>query len=438
MSPVSTNLDLPHECGRAHFCSIIPPYLLTAIANSEAAPQENRKAAEETLTRTASLAGARRERTTNLRGTGAPPDSRPTQQQSIVPDHILRNIAESEDVDLETRADMQRTLLHSNVIREARQASLQPTTLEKAQPPHMWREVYDFQHTQNDEVLPGILIRSEGEPSVQAAHDPAVDQCYDNLGATFDFYATVLGRNSINNRGLPLTGTVHYGKNFANAFWNSKQMVFGDGDNFITNFTKSLDVIGHELTHGVTESTAGLLYHNQSGALNESISDVFGSLVQQYHLKQTAADADWLIGEDCLFPGVKGVALRSMKAPGTAYDDPKIGKDPQGATMAEYKNLKDDESGDYGGVHINSGIPNRAFYLVATKLGGNSWDRAGKIWYNALIDSRTTPDCSFEKFANITCLVARGMYTNEVEEAVRNAWIEVGVYKAGAVPQLDE
>ena len=137
--------------------------------------------------------------------------------------------------------------------------------------------------------------------------------------------------------------------------WNGSQMLYGDGDNSIfIDFTKGNDVIGHELTHGVTQYEANLTYSQQLGALNESVSDVFGSLLEQYHLQQTAGDADWLIGQGLLTANVKGIALRSMKAPGTAYDDPVLGKDPQPAHMKDYVNTVSDN----GGVHINSGIPN--------------------------------------------------------------------------------
>src|SRR5262249_6826367 len=149
---------------------------------------------------------------------------------------------------------------------------------------------------------------------------------------------------------------------------------------YFNRFTISVDIMGHELTHGVTAYTAGLIYQGQSGALNESISDVFGSMVKQFALSQTVATADWLIGAGIFTPKVNGVALRSMKEPGTAYNDPVLGKDPQPADMAHYVNT----SSDNGGVHINSGIPNRAFYLTAVALGGNSWDRAGRIWYATL------------------------------------------------------
>src|SRR5260221_6079606 len=155
-------------------------------------------------------------------------------------------------------------------------------------------------------------------------------------------------------------------------------MVYGDGDGDLFElFTKPIDVTGHELTHGVTQYSANLNYQDQSGALNESFSDVFGSLVKQQALNQTTEQADWLIGQGIFTSKVHGVALRSMKAPGTAYEDPVLGKDPQPADMHSFVKTVDDN----GGVHLNSGIPNKAFYLAATAIGGYAWDVAGEIWY---------------------------------------------------------
>jgi hypothetical protein len=159
------------------------------------------------------------------------------------------------------------------------------------------------------------------------------------------------------------------------------------------------------------------------------MSDVFGSLIKQKALGQKADEADWLIGADLLAPGVKGVALRSMKAPGTAYDDPRLGKDPQPADMSGYVQTSDDN----GGVHLNSGIPNRAFYLVATTIGGNAWEAPGQIWYDVLTGSAIRPDCDFVTFAELTVAAARARFGEESTEAgaVEDAWREVGVVRAG-------
>jgi len=273
------------------------------------------------------------------------------------------------------------------------------------------------------ETLPGTVIRAEGGPEVD---DPAVNEAYDGLGHTFDFYQEIFNRNSIDDEGLPLNATVHYGQNYNNAFWNGERMVFGDGDGELFNrFTIALDVIGHELAHGVTEDEVGLVYIFQPGALNEHLSDVFGSMIKQKVLNQTADQADWLIGAGLLAGGVKGVALRSMKAPGTAYDDPVLGKDPQPDHMSKLV----DTMQDNGGVHINSGIPNRAFYLTATSLGGYAWEKAGRIWYETLRDPRLTSEAKFVQFASLTATVAGQLYGTGSDEqnAVANAWMEVGV-----------
>jgi Zn-dependent metalloprotease len=280
--------------------------------------------------------------------------------------------------------------------------------------------------------LPGTLIRSEGQGPIG---DVAVNEAYDGFGFTFDLYWEVYGRNSIDNNGMDLIGTVHYGNQYDNAFWDGTQMVFGDGDGTIFNrFTIAVDVIGHELTHGVTGATAALEYHDQPGALNESISDVFGSLVKQRSLGQTAAQADWLIGAGLWAAGINGVALRSMMAPGSAYNDPLIGKDPQPDHMSRYVNTTSDQ----GGVHTNSGIPNKAFYLLALALGGNSWDVGGNIWYRTLLDSRLSAAAQFQDFAGLTADNANQMYGASVRAAVAQAWQDVGIDVPGPTSSADE
>jgi Zn-dependent metalloprotease len=160
--------------------------------------------------------------------------------------------------------------------------------------------------------------------------------------------------------------------------------------------------------------------------LNESVSDVFGSLVKQYALKQTASEADWLIGAGLLT--FKDQALRSMKTPGTAYDNNVLGKDPQPADMQHYVNTAQDN----GGVHINSGIPNHAFYLVATALGGNAWVKAGQIWYDTIRDRNLRRTATFAAFAGRTVANAKRRYgtTSAEQQAVADAWSKVGVKPA--------
>jgi len=191
-----------------------------------------------------------------------------------------------------------------------------------------------------------------------------------------------------------------------------------------------MDVMAHEFTHGVTQDTAGLSYDGQSGALNESVSDVFASICKQRVNKQTAKQADWLIGEGIFVKGIKATGLRSMKKPGTAYDDPRLGKDPQVGSMADYVDTTDDN----GGVHINSGIPNKAFYLAATSLGGHSWDKAGPIWYQALTGGGVGADTDFAGFAAATVNAATRLYPDDPDVATKitQAWAEVGVLKSAA------
>ena len=281
------------------------------------------------------------------------------------------------------------------------------------------RTIFDAGNTEN---LPGTLVRREGE---KPKGGKTVSEAYDYSGSTYNFYKDIFERNSIDTRGMKLDSTVHYGEDYNNAFWNGTQMVYGDGDGEIfQRFTKSIDVIGHELTHGVTQYEAALEYEGQPGALNESFSDVFGSLVKQYALKQKADKADWLIGAGLFTNKIKGIALRSMKKPGSAYNDPTIGKDPQPGHMKNYVNT----SSDNGGVHINSGIPNRAFYLAAIELGGYAWERAGRIWYISLTE-RLRERSNFQKAANITYEVAGTLYgkSSHEQNAVKKAWDQVGI-----------
>jgi Zn-dependent metalloprotease len=281
--------------------------------------------------------------------------------------------------------------------------------------------VYDVQHGSRSS-LPGVKARTVGDPP---SSDEAVNQAYDGSDKTHDFYRDVYGRESIDGNGMELVSSVHYENGFDNAFWNGSQMVYGDGSGRIFavgGLTKAIDVVAHELTHGVTDFTAGLKYRKQSGALNESMSDVFGALVKQHSLGQTADQADWLIGEGTLVPAL-GKALRSMKEPGTAFAG-----DPQPGHMDDFRDLPDDGDprNDNGGVHINSGIPNRAFYLAATAIGGHAWEKAGRIWY-ATLTGRLGPDSNFEEAASATVEVAGELFAETEQEAVRQAWVDVGV-----------
>ena len=351
----------------------------------------------------------------------------------ILPPHMLQELARNG-----TAAQKEvalRNLTLGEQVREDRQNLGDVAAMDLAEAvAGKERIVYD---AQNGTSLPGTQARGEGDPPTG---DAAVDEAYDGAGATYDLYFDAYGRNSINASGMRMDSTVHYQTGYDNAFWNGRQMVYGDGDEdlpeterLFNRFTIAIDIIGHELTHGVTQFEANLVYRNQPGALNESMSDVFGSLVKQRALNQTARQADWIIGEGLFTSNVNGVGIRSMKAPGTAYNDPALGKDPQPGHMDDYVNT----SSDNGGVHINSGIPNRAFYLVAYELDGFAWEKAGRIWYEVLTNHLST-NSDFQAAADATYLVAGNLYgVDSVEQqAVQNGWAGVGI-TVGDTPPTD-
>lgn len=341
----------------------------------------------------------------------------------IIPPHILSHIAENGTEEQRDKALKTNTI--STQVRARRATRVVTPRVATVSVPHKQRNVYD---AKQGSTLPGTLVRTEGDPPVS---DVAVNEAYDGAGGTYDLYNDIYSRNSIDGNGLPIDSTVHYQKGYDNAFWDGQQMVYGDGDEdlppdkrLFNRFTISIDVMGHELTHGVTQYEANLTYAGQSGALNESMSDVFGSLVKQRMLGHTAAEADWIIGQGLLTSNVNGVGLRSMKAPGTAYDDPVLGKDPQPAHMRDYVTTIEDN----GGVHINSGIPNHAFYLIAVEIGGFAWEKAGLIWYKTLAD-KLTSSSKFQDAANLTFQTAGELYgTGSLEQnAVQKGWDGVGI-----------
>jgi len=281
------------------------------------------------------------------------------------------------------------------------------------------REVFDSATSTNQRVT---LVRFEGSPETK---DVDVINAYDNSGVVRTFFRQVLNRSSIDNRNLDLVLNVHYGSLFNNAFWDGDEMTFGDGDGVIfSGFSRSLDVVAHELAHGVTQFASGLIYKNESGALNEHYSDVFGSAITQWSADETPEEADWLIGDEIMGPDLFGEALRSMSHPGTAYDNPILGKDPQPAHYAD----RYTGTGDNGGVHINSGIPNRAFYLAATELGDTVV--ATRIWYHALHFLK--PNATFTEAATQVAESARILVKARAvpkgsAQIVRGAWKSVGV-----------
>lgn len=340
----------------------------------------------------------------------------------IIPPHMLEVLAMRGDK--KTRAMAQSLLTQNADVREARadmplaQSALAATVPAAATTNHLKREIYDGGRKA---ALPGKLIRKEGQP---ATGDKEADDAYDGAGEVYDLYFKEFGRDSLDNAGLTLKATVHHRLKYNNAFWEGTQMAYGDGDGQIFRTFTELSVVGHEMSHGVVQFSGGLVYRGESGALNESFADVFGALTLQRKAGQSASEADWLIGKGILGPGIKGVALRNMKAPGTAYDDALLGKDPQPYHMDFFVQT----TGDNGGVHINSGIPNHAFYLYSQYLGGNAWGKPGKVWYDAIqkINNATATFNDWARQTHDSSIALFGAGSTETL-MLRRAWKLVGV-----------
>ncbi|NKB77193.1 MAG: peptidase M4 family protein [Gammaproteobacteria bacterium] len=341
--------------------------------------------------------------------------------QCILPPHMLETI--SIRGDRKVKAMVSSLIKNAEKYRFARAEASPPTAyqgvppLDEAQQPTVYREVYDGQKKAR---LPGKLVRKEGDPPV--CDDESVNVAYDGAGDVYDLYLDEYRRDSMDGRGMKLISTVHHRNKYNNAFWDGEQMAYGDGVVFST--MTELSVIGHELSHGVVQFSGGLIYRDQAGALNESFADVFGALTLQRKHQQSASEATWLIGGGIFGPDVNGESLRSMKTPGEAYNDDLLGKDPQPYHMDLYLNT----SADNGGVHINSGIPNHAFYLLSQYLGGNAWEKAGHIWYDTL-QAINNPNATFNEWADKTVEMARNRFGSGSREAIytRRAWLLVGI-----------
>jgi Zn-dependent metalloprotease len=324
----------------------------------------------------------------------------------------------------------QRHLKHSGQLRSLRyEAHQQAPAAGKRARAKLRRSVYDVA---GGDTLPGRLVRTEDG---KRARDAAANQAFDNAGVALAFWREVFGRNSVDGKGMPVVSTVHYGTGFQNAMWTGQQMVYGDGDDAIGGFTEALDIIAHELSHGVTQHLipGGLgvaripvkerefkeqkyTLKGQAGALNESFSDVFASMVKQWHGKQTVDQADWLIGENVLAP-MLGRAIRSLKSPGNR----KVtwSSDDQIKSFADWHEDCD--------AHDASGIANHAFYSVATKLGGHSWEKTGPIWFDAY--GQLGAKATFEEAAHATLDAAGERFGAGSAEAkaVKAAWRKVKV-----------
>ncbi|KSU61687.1 bacillolysin [[Bacillus] enclensis] len=270
----------------------------------------------------------------------------------------------------------------------------------------------------NRQRLPGSLW-ADADNKFNASYDGAAVDAHYYAGETYDYYKDVHNRNSYDGNGAALKSTVHYSRSYNNAFWNGQQMVYGDGDgSTFVPLSGGLDVVAHELTHAVTDTTADLIYQNESGAINESMSDVFGTLLE-YH---TGNNPDWEIGEDIYTPGVSGDALRSMSDP-TKYNDP------------DHYSVRYTGTGDNGGVHINSGIGNKAAYLLSqggthygVNVTGIGTDKVGDIYYRALTQY-LTPSSNFSQLRSAVVQSTSDLYGSGSSEvaSVNAAFDAVGV-----------
>jgi Zn-dependent metalloprotease len=270
--------------------------------------------------------------------------------------------------------------------------------------------VYDCKHHQ---TLPGALVAKPG-----TAKDATAKRTFKETTAVAEFYRTVFKRNSVDDAGMTLLSSVHYDVDYDNAMWNGTQMVYGDGDNALfVDFTKGNDVIGHELTHGVTQHSLQLGYSGDAGGLNESLSDCFGSMFRQWQAKQDAAGADWLIGSDILGPDAKKkgyTCLRNMADPADKYCIA-----PQPVKHSQITKGMD--------PHYSSGPPNLAFCLACKGVGGMSWDKVGQVWYRAMTGFGPSPRMKMKAFATRTRQLAGSMFDKKVAGAVDLAWKSVGL-----------
>jgi len=253
------------------------------------------------------------------------------------------------------------------------------------------KTIYD---AENRMSVPGKVVRVDGQKQTS---DEVVNNAYDFAAHTLSFYKEILNRKSIDNKGFHIHSTVHFGRAYPNAYWDQRGIVFGDGDGEIFRNFVLLDVVGHEISHGLTSHTANLKYYGESGSCNEHYSDVFGMSIKQKILGETNKTSSWIVGENIFNPKINGKGIRSFSAPGSAYDDPKIGKDKQPA------HYKDKYTGpeDQNGVHWNSGILNKIFYEYCVNTGKNSFDGPAQIWYDVLT-TKLGVNSNFNDMVNAT------------------------------------
>lgn len=325
----------------------------------------------------------------------------------IIPPHILEELAKRGNV------SCKKALNDVYRIRQKRNIVLNNLLQRVVEGANGDRYIYDSEQKYEQRVS---LKRKEGRDKVA---DTVVNEAYDTSGFVRDYFKQNFKLNSTDGNGMDIISNVHYGENYNNAFWDGDEMTYGDGDGVeFRNFASAIDVVAHELMHGVTQFMANLEYRSQSGALNEHFSDVFGTIIKQKYLEQDIAEADWLIGDTVVTDNFPGMAIRSMEAPGTANDF-----DSQPDHMDNYYS----GSADNQGVHINSGIPNKAFYLCATEIG---IDDCALIWFETLKVLWRTADFNnmLQKISETTKrLVDEDKVCNTAHEMVIQSFASVGL-----------
>jgi Zn-dependent metalloprotease len=335
----------------------------------------------------------------------------------IIPPDVLKRLASDRNLPAEVRAAAQNTANISAAMRNMREQALAVTVAAGAAARPMRAlakapaiTVYDCKHHQ---TLPGALV---AKPAT--AKDATAKRTFVETTAVAEFYRTVFKRNSVDDAGMTLLSSVHYGVDYDNAMWNGTQMVYGDGDNALfVDFTKGNDVIGHELTHGVTQHSLQLGYSGDAGGLNESLSDCFGSMFRQWQAKQDAAGADWLIGSDILGPDAKKKGYTCLRNMADPADKRCIA--PQPVKYSQITKGMD--------PHYSSGPPNLAFCLACKGVGGNSWEKVGQVWYRAMTAFGPSPRMTMKAFAARTRQLAASMFDKKVAASVDSAWKSVGL-----------
>jgi len=335
----------------------------------------------------------------------------------IIPPGVLKKYSSDTALDPATRKTMQDTYVETERLRGLREAQRIATIrdperfLAPAAPQLPAQHLFDCVHRKG---LPG---RASAQPP-----GGGFKTVFDTTAKVADFYKTVLDRNSVDNKGFDLVSSLHYSKNYDNAFWNGSQMVYGDGDGkLFGEMYLSPDVIGHELTHGVTQNLSALRYEGESGALNESISDVFGAVFNQWLNQWSVTEPrGWLIGAGIMAPTSQGkgfTCLRDMAQPSAKHC-----LSPQPELYSQIDPTAD--------VHDNSGVPNKAFATFAVAVGGQAWSSAIKVWYDTCTNRALRSDATFSEFAGLTVASAQKLGGAALQAKCKSAWTGVGVTPA--------